>query len=150
MKKHISSIILVIALLALTGCQQGEGNTINVAGNSELTIKPDEAEVWAGISIVKDSAEDAQTEANTVINNIIDRLKQSGISEKDIQTEQLNLHEERTWTRDGGSKVVGWRATQILKIKTTDLTKVGEIVDIAATNGANQINNIQFQLSEAK
>lgn len=148
--KPIFATILVIALIALTGCQQGEGNTINVAGNSELNVKPDEAEVWAGISIVKDSADDAQTEANTIMNDIIDGLKQNGIKEGDIQTEQLNLYEERTWTRDEGSKVVGWRATQILKIKTTDLTKVGEIVDIVATNGANQINNIQFQLSEQK
>ena len=45
---------MLVLLIALTGCQQqGEGNTINVAGNAELTVEPDEAEVWAGISIVK-------------------------------------------------------------------------------------------------
>ena len=77
-------------------------------------------------------------------------LKQSGIEDTNIKTEQLSLYEERKWTRDEGSKVIGWRATQVLKIKTKDLTKVGEIVDIAVSNGANQINNIQFKLSEEK
>jgi len=148
MKKQIG-ILLVIALIALTGCQQ-EGNTINVQGNSEITTAPDEAEIWAGVSIVEDKADEAQGEVNKAINAILSELKQSGIQETNIKTEQLSLYEERTWTRDGGSKVIGWRATQILKIKTKDLTKVGEIVDIAVTNGANRINNIQFKLSEEK
>ena len=149
MKKYILTTMLVL-LIALTGCQQQEGNTINVDGNSELTFEPDEAEVWAGVSIVKENAEDAQAEANKIINAILDGLRSKGINEKDIETDRLNLYEERTYTRDEGSKVVGWRASQTLKIKTTDMSKVGTIVDIAVKNGANQLNNINFGLSEKK
>ncbi len=149
MNKKTILAFLVIALVALTGCQQ-EANTINVGGDAELTIEPDQAEVWAGISIVKDTAEEAQAEANKVINEMIDGLRYKGISEEDIETERLSLYEERTWTRDEGSKVIGWRASQTLKIKTTDLDKVGEIVDIAVSSGANQVNNINFQLSDAR
>lgn len=148
--KHILATILLMVLLPLVGCQPQEGNTINVEGNSELTVEPDEAEVWAGISIVKDTAEEAQTEANKVINAIIDGLRYKGFTEDDIETERLSLYEERTWTKDEGSKVIGWRASQTLKVKTTDLTKVGTIVDVAVNNGANQINNINFGLSEEK
>jgi len=147
----IFGILLVIVLIGLTGCQQtNEGNTLNAQGTSELTFDPDEAEVWAGISIVKDTAEETQSEANKVVNAIIDGLRYKGISEDDIETESLNLYEERTWTQDEGSKVIGWRATQTLKIKTADLTKVGTIVDIAVNNGANQINNINFGLTQEK
>ncbi len=148
--KYILAAILGMVLVSLAGCQQPQENTINVEGNSELTVEPDQAEVWAGISIVKDTAEEAQTEANKVINAIIDGLRYKGINEKDIETENLNLYEERTWTEEEGSKVIGWRASQTLKVKTTDLTKVGTIVDIAVKNGANQINNINFGLSEEK
>jgi len=149
MNKKTLMAFFVIALLALTGCQQ-EANTINVAGDAELTVEPDQAEVWAGISIVKDTAEEAQAEANKVINAMIDGLRYKGIQDEDIETESLNLYEERKWTRDEGSKVVGWRASQTLKIKTEDLNKVGVIVDIAVSSGANQVNNINFQLSEEK
>lgn len=145
-KKHIIAGILLMVLLV--GCQQQEGNTINVEGNAEITVEPDQAEVWAGISIVKDTAEEAQTEANKVINAIIDGLRYKGISEDDIETERLNLYEEREWSRDEGSKLVGWRASQTVKVKTTDMDKVGIIVDIVVKNGANQINNINFGLSE--
>lgn len=151
MKKYILATILLVVLASLVGCQQQkEGNTINVDGNAEITAEPDEAEVWAGISIVKDTAEESQNEANKVINAIIDGLRYKGINEKDIETETLNLYEERTWTEKEGSKVIGWRASQTLKVKTKDMTKVGTIVDVAVNNGANQINNINFGLSEEK
>ncbi len=137
---------LIIGLIALTGCQQAQENTIEVSGDAEITVEPDEAEVRAGISIVKDTAEEAQNEANRVINAIVDSLKKKGY--ENIETERLNLREQRTWTKDEGSKIVGWRASQTLKIKTEELGKVGEIVDVCINNGANEINNIQFQLSE--
>ena len=143
-------LIIVFVLVVLTGCiQQGEGNTINVQGTSELTFDPDQAKVVAGISILKPTAEEAQTEANRVINAILDGLESEGIVEDNIETERLNLYEQKEW-RDGKSESVGWRATQILNVKSTDLTNVGIIVDIAVSNGANQINNIMFELSEEK
>lgn len=149
--KYIMALISLVVLVSLVGCQQQkEGNTINVDGSAEITAEPDEAEVWAGISIVKKTAEEAQNEANKVINAVIDGLRYKGINEKDIETQNLNLYEETTWTQDEGSKVIGWRASQTLKVKTTDMSKVGTIVDIAVTNGANQINNVNFGLSKEK
>ena len=145
--KKIIFVILAILLIALTGCQQG--NVINVDGDSEITVDPDQAEVWAGVSIVDVSADLAQAEVNKIINDIIDGLRYKGISEDDMSTERLSIYEERRY-ENGKSTVIGWRATQILKIKTTDLTKVGTIVDVAVDNGANQINNINFGLSEEK
>ena len=147
MKKTIITI-LIIALLALTGCV-GQKNTINVEGTSELVFDPDEAEVWVGISIIKDTANEAQTEANIVINDIIDGLRYKGITEDDISTEQLSLYEEYSW-ENNKRESVGWRATQILKVKTTDLDKVGTIVDVAVANGASNIQNTNFGLSEEK
>jgi len=150
MKINYLLVGMLVLLIALTGCQQQEGNTINVDGNAEITVEPDEAEVWAGVSIVKENAEDAQNEVNKAMEVIVTGLKQAGINDNDIETERLSLYEERTWTQDEGSKVIGWRASQTLKVKTTEMGKVGTIVDIAVNNGANQINNINFGLSEAK
>ena len=147
----IIAILAIMAMFLVVGCQQQPGNEslLSVTGTSELTFDPDEAEVWVGISVLKDNAQDAQNEANRVINAIVDGLRYKGIQEKDISTEQLNLYEEQEWT-ESGYKSKGWRAAQTLKVKTIDLTKVGTIVDIAVNNGANQINSINFGLSNEK
>lgn len=144
---YIIGMLAVIALFA--GCQQLE-NTINVVGSYEMTYRPDQAEVFMGVSLVKPTANEAQNEANRVNSGIISGLKSSGIEDNNIQSEQVSLSEERTYTEKEGSKVIGWRATQLLKVKTMDISKVGMIVDIATINGANQINSIDFSLSPAK
>jgi len=149
--KHLFLIWIIFSLVlvsGISGCTQEE-NVINTQGNSEITVNPDEAEVIVGISILKDSAADAQNEANTVTNNIINGLKAEEISEENIQTEQLSLYEEYDWSKET-RETIGWRATQTLRVKTTDLSNVGTIVDIAVENGANQISSINFGLSSEK
>src|SRR3989344_2297190 len=142
--------LLIVAIFGYQYLDLGtQSSTLNTDGTSELIFKPDQAKVWVGISILKPNAEDAQAEANKAIKNIIDGLRSKGIKEEDIQTESLNLYEEKDWTQTG-SKSKGWRAAQTLKIKTTDFSKVGQIVDIAVKNGANEINNIEFSLSPEK
>jgi len=147
MNTKILFIVPLLGLLLLAGCT--EKSTLDVTGESELTFEPDMAEISAGISILKDSAQDAQLEANAVINAIIDGLRAKGVSEDDIETERLNLYEDRRW-KDGEYETLGWRATQTLKVQTKDLDKLGTVVDVAVTNGANQINSINFMLSPEK
>jgi len=149
--KHIILIWVIFSLVlvsGISGCAQ-EDNVITTQGNSEITVNPDEAEVVVGISILKDSAADAQNEANAITTSIINGLKTEGIPEVNIQTEQLSLYEEYDWS-SGTQKTKGWRATQTLRVKTTDLSNVGTIVDIAVENGANQISSINFGLSSDK
>jgi len=155
MRKTTSLLIVGLLMLSilLVGCQTSpkDAETINVAGHAEMTVAPDLAKVYAGISILKPTAAAAQAEADRVINAIIDGLRYKGIAESDIETETLNLYEEKVWVeKESQTKSVGWRATQTLKIKTDDLTKVGDIVDVAVSNGANQINSIEFYLSTTK
>jgi uncharacterized protein len=154
MKKIIFLLLGILAMLIVAGCtvnvsDKDNDNTINVQGSSEIKVEPDEAEVWVGASFVKDTAEEAQNAVNSVINDIVDGLRYKGFTEDNMETTQLSLHEEYSWN-EGKRESIGWRASQTLKIKTNDLTKVGEIVDVAVENGANQINNINFQLSDER
>lgn len=149
----IGIAIVAILLVAIFGYQflnlGTPSSTLNAAGTSELIFKPDLAKVYIGVSILKPNAEDAQTQANEAINNIIEGLRYKEIQDSDIQTERINLYEEKDWTQTG-SKSKGWRATQTLIIKTNDFTKVGSIVDVAVNNGANEINNVEFTLTPKK
>lgn len=152
--KNTIFAILAICLVALSACtfttdSNTNENTINVQGNSELKFQPDEAEVSIGVTVLKPTAKEAQEEANKVINSIIDNLRYKGFTEKDIQTEQISLYEDFSWS-EKGRESLGWRATQNLVVKSSDMTKVGDIIDAATQGGANQINNINFGLSEAK
>jgi len=145
--------IIVFALLAFyfgySYFNKNEISTISVDGKSELNVKPDRARVYVGVSVLKPTAKEAQDEANKIINSIIEELDSRGIFKSSIETENLNLFEEKIWSQ-GVEKSNGWRATQNLRIKLTDFSKIGTVVDISVNNGANQINNIEFYLSDEK
>ncbi len=138
--------LFVLALFAFAGCQQ-QTNSVTVTGTYQVTVDPDQAEVYAGVSTLKPTAKEAQDETNKVINAIIAGLKASGINEKDIETQNLNLYQNMEWV-DNEYKANGWKADQMLKVTTKDLTKVGAIVDAAVNNGANSIQGVSFSLSQ--
>lgn len=146
-------ILIFAGVILYLGSQyfnQGSVSTIQSQGTSELTVAPDLSRITIGVSILKNDSKSAQAEENKAISDIIESLKQIGISSSDIETENINLYEEKQWDKDGGEKSLGWRATQNLKIKTANFSKLGDIVDVSVNNGANQINSIEFYLSSAK
>jgi len=157
--KDLSIVLVIVAITALASffvftianrwSSSTTENTISVSGQAEMLVNADEAIIYTGASIVKPSANDAQQEVNEIIADIILGLKATGIDEDDIETEQLTLYEERDWS-SGKSKIIGYRASQTLKIRTENLNKIGTIVDIAVSNGATQINNINFDISDEK
>lgn len=157
--KDLSIVLVIVAITALASffvftiankwSPNTTENTISVSGQAEMMVSADEAIIYTGASIVKSSASDAQQEVNEIIADIILGLKAAGIDSEDIETEQLTLYEERDWS-SGKSEIIGYRASQVLKIRTEDLNKVGDIVDIAVSNGATQISNINFDISDEK
>ncbi len=148
----IIAILLLIGTYAYFNQNLVNKSTIQAQGNSEITVAPDLARVYVGVSIVKPTAQEAQAYTNNVTNNVIAALKQMGISTSDIETESVSLYQQSCPYDPSMSPgcTTGWTASQNLKVKTSDFTKVGTIVDVAVNNGANQINSVEFYLSSSK
>jgi len=60
-----------------------------------------------------------------------------------------NIYEEFDWT-DDGRESLGYKATNMLKVKTKDFDLIGKIIDISINAGATNINSVNFELSEEK
>jgi len=54
--------ILAALLIVIAGCQPSQQNTISVTGDSEIKVDPNQAQVWAGYTIVNDTAAAAQAD----------------------------------------------------------------------------------------
>ena len=92
--KKILGLLGILMIVSLVGCQTGEESEITVSGESTLTFDPDEAQVWAGVTIVGGNAELAQSEVNEKINAIVDGLRSKGILEEDIDRRTRQLEEQ--------------------------------------------------------
>ena len=126
--------------------------TLSVAGDAQVTAPPDYATVRLGVVEQGDDAVAAQRTANEVMRKIIERIKELGLADKDIQTDQLNLSPvyatEQPRRQSEKRRIVGYQATSIIQARFEDLDKIGEVIDAGVQSGANNIEGVDFQLKD--
>lgn len=120
-------------------------NTITVSGTGTVHSKPDQALITVGVSTESKSAEDAQRENAEKMNSTIDALKANGISQDNIKTISYRL--EPVMRYDGTPVLVGYQVENMIQITLNNVTSVGKIADIAVSAGANEVQSIQFTLT---
>lgn len=122
--------------------------TITVSGEGKIAITPDLAELNFGVTT------GAQTTANTAsdkltadMEKILAAVKALGIEDKDITTESYYLNPVYDYTT-GGQRLRGYEASQTLRVKVRDLTKVSDVLTAATDNGANTAGGVSFTLED--
>lgn len=124
---------------------------VNVVGVGKVTVKPDIAILNLGVKTVNEPTAKLALDKNTqAINEIINQLTGKGINPDDIQTSFYNLSPVYNTP---GTQVIGYTVDQQLTIKIRDIQnkgekKIGEIIEIATNNGANQVNSINYDYFE--
>jgi hypothetical protein len=137
-------------VLSAEGTEE-QKNTIDVTGTYTTYADPDKVDIYLGIQTDSFDASESQQQNAVIMKKIRDGLSSKGVTSSSIQTTQYNLEQIKEW--DDIKRIYvnkGYRTTQIIKIKLTDINKAGEIVDVAVENGANRVDNIVFGLSDSK
>lgn len=149
----VIAIILALGLVAvavMNPAQQGQFDQLQVTGAAVIRESPDQANIYVYIETTRDTALLSQQESSKILAQVIQALGKVGIPSDKIQTDTYNIYPEYYYPTDKQPTLVGYRTVYGLKIITTDITKIGDIIDVSVRAGANRINNIEFGLSDAK
>ncbi|WP_182865631.1 SIMPL domain-containing protein [Rhodopirellula sp. JC639] len=131
----------------------GQRRVIVVNGSGEASGVPDTAEINIGIVVEEDSAKAAVQANNSQMRRLLDRIKQQGISEKDIQTSSFSVSPryQRSRNPDGQPpKIDGYRVSNQVHVRVREIERLGEVLDQVVSAGANQINGIRFSISKTE
>lgn len=153
-------LLKVLALLLLAGIVvvsiirdrivSNQQWTVQVPGEGRIAYTPDVAKLSLGVQVDRvANAEQAMKELNDKIANIIKAVKDQGIADSDIKTENYNLNPITDYI-NGRPVTSGYSANEQLLVTIKDISdnaKVGKIISAATGAGANQVNNIAFELS---
>jgi uncharacterized protein YggE len=121
---------------------------ISVSGEGRVFGIPDIAEVSLGVQTGREkSAEIAMGELQRAMTAVVAAVKAQGIEEKDIRTEQFSLNPIYDWT-ERGQIFRGYEASQSLRVKVRDLSKVGTVLSAATTAGVNQAGGVTFTIDD--
>ncbi|MDO8556471.1 MAG: SIMPL domain-containing protein [Nanoarchaeota archaeon] len=147
--KKLLTLFIISILLFVTACTGTENNNvISVSGTSTIKADPDRAVFYVSIQSLKDTATLAQTDNSKRTQTVIDALLAQGLDKKDIETQNYNIYKREDWTEQG-SKFKGYQADNTIKVTVEDITNVGKYIDAAISNGADSIQSVNFELSEA-
>ncbi len=153
-KNTILTIILAIGLVLVSlflvyQTKIAETKTIDVIGSYSTNVDPDQAEITFNLVTTSSTLLEAQQMNLRLANDLVTQLKNSGLTEKEIQTISYYSNKKTVWENN---KYVekGYEVVNSMQIKTKNLDKIGDYIDLASKNGVENINNLQFTLSEAK
>jgi len=142
--------IIVVAIIRDRIVNQ-QFRQVTVTGQGKVAYQPDLAIVTLGVQIDKvTKPEDALNQLNTKVKNIIKAIKDTGINENDIQTQNYSLYPQYDF-KDNVSTVSGYNANQQLTVKIVgydqNAEKLSQVIAVASKAGANQVNNLAFDAS---
>lgn len=125
--------------------------TVSVSATGSVQADPDVAHVSTGVVTEGVTAREALDRNTTAMKGLVDGLKASGIDAKDIQTTQFNVEPRYQQNKDGRAPTItGYRVVNQVRIVQRAIARLGETLDKAVTLGANQINNVAFEVSGAE
>jgi len=156
-------LCLIVALVVgAVGCAQASGqesmpislqqNTgVWVTGQGEATAVPDIAMLSLGIEARADTVAEAQAQASEAMDKVMEALKDSGIDEKDIQTQRFSIYPITRWVEHRDKEeIIGYRVTNIVVAKIREVDKAGVIIDAVAEAGGDytRIQGISFAIDD--
>jgi hypothetical protein len=130
-----------------------------VTGEGKVTAVPDVAQV--SFSVLSEGGKDLgslQTKNTEKMNTAIEFLKEQGIDEKDIKTQQYNISPRyqyyscptQTYSAQPcpPADIVGYTINQNVEVKIRDFAKIGEVLGGLVENGANTVSQLAFTIDD--
>jgi uncharacterized protein YggE len=157
-KKSLLMLAVVMLVLTSVGSVAAatqatcEENVIHAYGSGNIIGTPDRAQVTFSVETENFDVKVAQ-QANAVqMTKVIDALVAAGLPKDALKTTGYNIYpvyDDYSKT-PLEQKIRVYRVTNTLTVTLHDVSRTGEVIDIAVANGINQASSIQFMLSDAQ
>ena len=155
-------LVLVLAIVGLGGCTGGpttigtvdlnsQQSGIWVSGIGKVAVAPDIATLRLGIEAQAETVAEAQSQAAEAMNAVMTALTDSGVDDKDIQTQYFSIRQVTRWDDFKDKEIViGYRVTNMVTAKIREIDKTGPIIDAVAAAGGDftRINSIDFSVDD--
>lgn len=122
--------------------------TVSLSGKGTVSVKPDRATVSVGAWHQAETAIEAQSRVNEIIEEATKEIRKVKAEGMLIQTSGLSLSPVYNYQRDKEPKIIGYRASIMLTVRIDDIDKTGAVIDAAMETGVNQMHGVSFSLKD--
>lgn len=129
--------------------QAAWSGTMAITGQGSASGTPDIATMSMGVSHEAAIAQNAMDWVAKDVNEMLSRLKEAGLEDKDLQTSSISLYP--VWSRsDRGATrtVTGYSATVSLRVVLRDLDRLGDVLSQVVSAGGNRFNGLSLGIED--
>jgi uncharacterized protein YggE len=134
-----SAALTLTLLLSEVPSASATTSGVSVQGTGTVKVTPDTVRLTAVISFVGTTNSAASKAVSTSAATFRAVLKEKKVSTKDIQSTNLTIYPEYTWTQGQGQELKGYRASQSFTVLIRDETNAGMIIDAAVEASGDNI-----------
>jgi uncharacterized protein len=145
---------LAVLTLALIGCVSAADSTnahvLQVSGSGSVTGTPDRVQISFAVETDNPDVKIAQANNALAMNTVVDALAAAGVPRDQMKTTAYTITPVYQDNNNGilSSNIKTYQVTNALQVTLKDTNITGQIIDAAVAAGANQVNSIQFMLSD--
>lgn len=164
----LTLLVLVCAAIALGSYARlaylqantfGAAQTISVVGTAETFLKPDLAEFTFTVSSQENEPATAQSKSAEKSNAIKAYLKEKGVEERDIKTDNYTFGPKYEWVESvcvsgmgmcppGRNNLIGYTADETVTVKVRKMEQAGDLISGVGEKGATNLSNISFTVDD--
>jgi len=145
-------LAVLISCISLTvyGDPNDNAATLNVRGEAVLMVAPDQVTLSIGVISEAKKADAALSENSEKMRGAIALLESLSFSDEDYQTQRFSIRPKWSNRSDKKREIVGYTVNNTLRLTTTRLDDIGDIIAAVTSAGVNQIQSIQFGLKSPR
>ena len=139
---------------APVGATEVAGGGITVVGEGTVRARPDVITLRLGVETNAQTASAALSQARAASERVIQRLRELGVAEADLQTTGLNVFRIQDGPPMGGgmggapNAPTTYRGWAGVSATVPDVAKAGTVLEAAMQSGATSLENMQFGLRD--
>ena len=122
---------------------------ISVSGTGEITGTPDTVTINLGVSVRRNTVQQATSDAANAAANLIDSLTANGIDQDSITTTRYAINPEYDHRHDA-QILLGYRVDNTVRARIKDIGESGSVIDQATTasGDAVRVDGISFSIED--
>ena len=121
---------------------------VMITGDSIIQAQPDTAILTVSVVTQNRSAIEAQQENASKTDAVVRAVKTAAGAGAEVKTSGYNVQPQRTYNPNQAPAITGYEVRNSVTVTTSDLNKVGAIIDAAAQAGSNEIAGVAFTLRQ--
>ncbi|HUH05529.1 MAG TPA: SIMPL domain-containing protein [Kofleriaceae bacterium] len=128
---------------------QSPGPVVELTVHESVEAAPDIATVSAGVTTQASTAVEAMRTNARAMTSVVERIKQLGVAERDIQTSGISLGAMYDYNQQTQRQVFrGYQASNRVSVKLRDIQRTGEVLDALVAAGATDLGGPAWSIDD--